>query len=126
MGTTARVTILGFLGGDPEVRYDRAGQAMVTLSVGTERYHAGESVTDWHRVACWRSEATFAQKYLAKGSPVFVEGTLAYRSFKDKRGVEVRLAEVLCSRLTWAGLRSASLNGTEAPSEGKPEPGADG
>lgn len=123
MGTTARVTILGFLGGDPETRYDRNKALMVTLSVGTERYHAGQTVADWHRVVCWGGEATFAEKYLAKGSPVFIEGTLAYRTFKDKHGVEIRLAEVLCSRLTWAGLRSGAAPQRSATKE---EPGADG
>jgi len=79
---TYQITIIiGNLGGDPEMRYTPAGQAVTSFSVATERKYtpkSGEAVkeTVWFRVSAWGKQAEPCNQYLRKGSKVLVEGRL--------------------------------------------------
>ncbi|MBK8989294.1 MAG: single-stranded DNA-binding protein [Chloroflexi bacterium] len=76
-----KITIVGNLGRDPEMRYLPDGTAVTSLNVATSRKYtdrAGKSVdeTTWFKVSVWNKQAENANQYLAKGSKVLVEGTL--------------------------------------------------
>lgn len=75
-----KVTIIGNLGRDPEMRFTPNGQAVTNLSVATNRTYEkdGEQVkeTTWFRVSAWGKQAEACNQYLKKGSLVYVEGRL--------------------------------------------------
>lgn len=76
-----KLLIVGYLGGDPEMRYTAQGAAVTSFSVATSRKWTGadgnqESETTWFRVSVWNKQAESCNQYLAKGSQVMVEGML--------------------------------------------------
>jgi single-strand DNA-binding protein len=90
-----KVTLIGNLGADPEVRSTAGGQRVATLSVATSRQWsnaAGErqEKTEWHRVVLWNTKfqqlADIAEKYVKKGDKVYVEGRIEYRTWEDREG----------------------------------------
>lgn len=99
MGSLNKAMIIGRLGTDPEVRYTQNNTAVATLSIATsERYRDrnGElqENTEWHRVVAWGRLAEISQKYLKKGSQVFVEGPIQTRSWEDQEGQKRYTTEI--------------------------------
>lgn len=100
-GYLNRVQLIGNLGRDPEVRSLQNGKQVVTMSIATAENwrdaHSGERVerTEWHRVVIWNEGVgKIAEKYLAKGAKVFVEGKLVTNRYADKNGVERYSTEI--------------------------------
>jgi single-strand DNA-binding protein len=90
-----KVTLIGNLGADPEVRSTSNGSRVATLSLATSRQwknQAGEKQekTEWHRVVLWNNKgynlADIAERYCKKGDKVYVEGSIEYRSWQDREG----------------------------------------
>jgi single-strand DNA-binding protein len=75
-----RITLVGNLGADPEMRYTPNGQAVTNFSLATNKTYKkdGENVkeTKWWRVSCWGQRAETANQYLKKGSKVLIEGRM--------------------------------------------------
>ena len=87
----AKIMMIGNLGRDPELRYTPQGTPVCDLSVAVSRRIKTENEienehTTWYRVTCWRRLAEIAAQYLAKGSPVYVEGTLSVDEWVDREG----------------------------------------
>jgi single-strand DNA-binding protein len=100
-GYLNRVQLIGNLGRDPEVRTTQGGKRLVTLSIATAESwrdaQSGDRVerTEWHRIVIWNEGlGTLAEKYLAKGSKIFLEGKLVTNKFTDNDGVERYSTEV--------------------------------
>ena len=115
-----KVLLLGHLGADPEIRYTTSGTPVVNVSLATNESYTnreGEKVekTQWHRLVFWRQLAEIAGQYLHKGSPIYVEGTLRYRTWTDNQEQERFTAEVEVRELSMLG--SSQSNGYE-PTEG--------
>ena len=94
-----KVTIVGNLGKDPEVRHLESGASVARFSVATnENYRdkQGEwhTQTEWHVVVVWRGLAEKAERELKKGSLVYIEGRLRTRSYQDSNGVEKSITEI--------------------------------
>lgn len=89
-GTINNVELLGWLGGDPELRVIASGAAICRFSVATKRFggqdEAGrrEIVTEWLSVEAWDKLAELCNSYLHKGSRVLVQGALRTDSWTDK------------------------------------------
>ncbi len=90
-----KVTLIGNLGADPEVRSTANGSRVATLSIATSRQwknQGGEKQekTEWHRVVLWNNKAStladIAERYCKKGDKVYVEGSIEYRSWQDREG----------------------------------------
>lgn len=100
-GSINKVILVGNLGRDPEIRMSAAGQKIAHLSVATSdtwRDKSGErqEKTEWHRVVIFNSNlADFSEKYLKKGSKVYVEGSLQTRKYTDASGQEKYTTEVI-------------------------------
>ena len=101
-GFLNRVTLIGNLGKDPEVRNTQGGDKIVSFSVATtESWNdrsSGErrEKTEWHRVVIFGNGlAGVAEKYLRKGSKVFVEGSLQTRKCTDQENVERYSTEIV-------------------------------
>jgi len=96
-----RVTLLGNVGKDPDVRYLDNGVAVAQFSLATtERGYTKEDGTqvpdrtEWHDIVAWRGLAQTIEKYVRKGDKLYVEGKLRHRSYDDKEGVRRRTTEV--------------------------------
>ena len=92
---TNKVTLVGRIGADPEIRTLQSGDRVVTFSVATEERwkdkQSGErkSKTEWHRVESFSpGDVKFCEEYIQKGDQVLVLGTIKYGKFTDKDGVE--------------------------------------
>ncbi len=100
-GSINKVTLVGNLGRDPEVRHSNAGQKIVHLSVATSetwKDKSGERQerTEWHRVVVFNANlGDFAERYLKKGSKVYVEGALQTRKYNDASGQERYTTEIV-------------------------------
>ncbi len=104
-GSVNKVILVGNLGRDPEIRFMQSGDKVVNLAVATsERWtdrQSGErrEKTEWHRVVVFdQNIADVAEKYLKKGSKVYLEGQLQTRKWTDQSGVEKYTTEVVLQR----------------------------
>jgi single-strand DNA-binding protein len=104
-GTVNKVILIGNLGRDPEVRQIQNGGRLVNLSLATSEQwtdrQSGErrEKTEWHRVVLFDDRLVdVAEKYLKKGSKVYIEGQLQTRKFQDQSGAERYMTEVVCQR----------------------------
>jgi single-strand DNA-binding protein len=104
-GSVNKVILVGNLGRDPEVRHTQDGSKIVHLSVATsERWRdrsSGENRerTEWHRVVIFNERlGEIAEKYLAKGRTVYLEGQLQTRKWTDQSGQERYTTEVVLQR----------------------------
>lgn len=110
-----KVTLIGHLGGDPEVRNLENGTAVGRFSLATnENYKDKEgnwqTMTDWHNVVVWRDLADRARTMLKKGSTVYVEGKISYRKYTDKDGVEKNLTDIVANTFRLLDKRESSGN----------------
>ena len=117
-----KVILIGNLGRDPEVRHTNDGRPIVNLSVATSEQWRDKSSgerrekTEWHRVVVFDEKiCEVAQKYLNKGSTVYLEGALQTRKWTDQQGVEKYSTEVVLQRfsgkLTMLGSRGSGGGG---------------
>ena len=111
-----KITIVGYLGRDPELRYTPQGTAVCNFSVATteKRKNArgeAEEHTIWFRVAAWGRQAEVAAEYLAKGRQVYVEGRLRLEEYTDREGNPRTSAEVNASDIHFLGQRGDAVNG---------------
>lgn len=99
-----RVTLLGNLGSDPTVRTTASGKTVASFSVATEESWkdgsgAWQKRTEWNKVVAWGPLAEEADKMLAKGRRVFVEGRLQSRKWTARDGQERETTEVVASAI---------------------------
>lgn len=105
-----RITLLGNVGGDPDVRILDGGVkvASFTLATTEKSYTKRDGTvmperTEWHNIVLWRGLADIADKYIRKGSKLYIEGPLRTRSYEDRNGVKQRIAEVYADNLELLG-----------------------
>ena len=105
MSSVNKVILIGTLGRDPESRFMQSGDKVVNMSIATsEKWkdrQTGErkEKTEWHRVVIFDpSIADIADKYLKKGSPVYLEGQLQTRKWTDQSGVEKFSTEIVLQK----------------------------
>jgi|WetSurMetagenome_2_1015567.scaffolds.fasta_scaffold23183_3 single-strand DNA-binding protein len=117
MASVNKAILIGNLGADPELRYTPTQQAVASFSLATtEKYKdkSGtlQSRTEWHNIVLWGRLAEIAQSYLKKGSPVYIEGRIQYRSYDDKNGVKKYRTEVVGQSIQLLGGRPSGGAGT--------------
>ncbi len=146
-----KVTLIGNLGNDPEVRSTTGGNRVATFSLATSRSwnDAGgtkQEKTEWHRCVVWNTKssqlADIVEKYVKKGDKLYVEGRIEYRQWQDKENqtrysTEINVRElIMLGGGSGGGARSASgefdaeANGgartrTTAPAKAKTGAGGD-
>ncbi len=125
MAGVNKVILIGNLGKDPEVRYLDNGVAVANFSLATtENYKNKEgervSQTEWHNIVLWRGLAEVAEKWLKKGSSVYVEGKIRTRKWEDKDGNTRYSTEILGDNMTMLGGKPSSETPVEvAPNTDK-------
>ncbi|HAU9066523.1 TPA: single-stranded DNA-binding protein [Escherichia coli] len=96
-----KVTLIGNLGQDPEIRCMQNGVTVANLSIATSETwrdkQSGEikENTEWHRVVIYNKQAEISRDFLCKGMQVYIEGTLRYRKWTDKDGEEHYTTEIV-------------------------------
>ncbi|MGE3435214.1 MAG: single-stranded DNA-binding protein [Blastocatellales bacterium] len=93
MASFNRITIVGYLGKDPEIRYTPDGQAVCNFSVATserrkDRSGEAQDITTWFKITLWGRRAEVANQYLSKGKHVYIEGTLRQEEWTDRDGLK--------------------------------------
>ncbi len=109
-GLKNKVTLIGNLGMDPELKEIDGGRKLAKVSLATNESYKnskGEKVTEtmWHNLVAWGKTAEFMGKYLQKGSEVVVEGKLINKNYTDKSGVKKYVTEVQVNDMLIVGSR---------------------
>lgn len=105
-GSLNRAQLIGNLGRDPEIRSTQAGKKIANFSIATseqwkDRDGEKKEKTSWHNIVCFNEHLTeIIEKYLHKGSKVFVEGALQTRKWTDNSGQERYSTEVVLQGFT--------------------------
>ena len=144
MPSLNKVFLIGNVGRDPEIRYldqgsAQAGQstkvATFTLAT-TDRYRdrSGElrENTEWHNLVLWRQLADLAERYVRKGSQIYVEGHIRTRSYTDQQGQKKFMTEIVADNVQLLGRREGEVDGyapaaqPAQPVQGSYQPAAQG
>ena len=123
-----RVTLIGNLGADPEVRKTASQQTVTQFSLATSESWVNkegerQEKTEWHRIVIWGKLAETCAKHLAKGRQVFIEGRLQTRSWETEQGQKRFTTEVIANQVLFLGRAPQSI-GKEDQQDGayKKEP----
>ncbi len=125
-----KVTLIGNLGADPEVRYIPSGGAVTTIGLATTRRwkdkQNGErrEATEWHRVVFFNRLAEIAGEYLKKGSQVYVQGRLQTRKWQDQAGQDRYTTEIIADEMHMLGSRSGGTGDFHGESNPPAKPGS--
>ena len=120
-----KVILVGNLGKDPEVRHLEGGAVVAKFPLATsETYKTkdGQRVdqTEWHNIVMWRGLAESAEKYLRKGSLVYIEGKIRTRSWDDKEGNKRFATEIVADTMTMLSSRKPDDSQHHNTAEQKP------
>ena len=125
-----KIILIGNLGQDPELRYTSSGVAVASFSMATSESWKDQDgnvqeKTQWHKLVAWRKLAEIVGEYLKKGSKVYVEGRIQYRSYDDKNGVKRDITEIVVDQMLMLDSKggsqtNASSAGTATPSVQQP------
>ncbi len=114
-----KVMLIGNLGADPEIRYTAAGAPVANVSLATaESWRDKDSgelreKTEWHRVVFFGKVAETIEKYVSKGSQIFIEGKLQTRKWQDKEGNDRYTTEIVASEMRMLGKRGENMTSTD-------------
>lgn len=116
-----KVILVGNVGRDPEIRHLDKGVAVANFSLATtENYTAktGEKVstTEWHNIVAWRQLAELSEKYIKKGSQLFIEGRIRTRAWDDKDGNKRYTTEIFADTIQLLGRREGQSEMPNQPS----------
>jgi single-strand DNA-binding protein len=122
-----RVILVGRLGRDPETRFTSSGQAVANVSLATDETYKDrngerQKRTEWHRLVIWGKQAEIAQKYLKKGTLIYVEGRIQSRQWDDKEGQKRTSFDIVVNNFRMLGGRGEGAPG--APREEAEAPAA--
>ncbi|MEQ8909017.1 MAG: single-stranded DNA-binding protein [Vicingaceae bacterium] len=106
-----KVILVGNLGKDPEVRHLENGASVANFPIATTETYKDKNgnrqeQTEWHNIVLWRGLAQVAEKYLNKGSQVYIEGKIRSRSWQDKEGNTRYTTEIVGDNMTMLGGRN--------------------
>ena len=103
MASINKVIIVGSLGRDPETRSNPSGDSVTRISVATSWKGKNEEQTEWHRIVMFGKLSEIADKYLRKGSQVYIEGRLQTSKFTGKDGIERYSTDIIASQMQMRG-----------------------
>jgi single-strand DNA-binding protein len=122
-----KIILIGNLGQDPELRYTSSGVAVASFSMATseswkDQDGNAQEKTQWHKCVAWRKLAEIVGEYLKKGSKVYIEGRIQYRSYDDKNGVKRDVTEIVVDQMLMLDSRGAGhANGGSSSSQPQPQ-----
>ena len=115
-----KVILVGNVGKDPDVRYldNNVTVANFTIATTERGYTAKDGQvypdkTDWHNIVAWRGLAQIIEKYVKKGSPLYVEGKLKTRTYDDKDGIKRYVTEIYAENIQMLGRKPEASSNDE-------------
>ncbi len=120
-----KVTLIGRLGADPEVKYMPSGGAVTNIGLATTRRwkdrQTGErrDETEWHRVSFFNRIAEVAGEYLRKGSLIYVEGRIRTRKWQDQNGQDRYSTEIIAEQMTMLDSKSGGTSHLDNEQQGQ-------
>jgi len=123
MAGVNKVILLGHLGADPEVKYLEGDKVVANLSLATSEAYQdrnGNRVeqTEWHDLELWDQQAKIAEKYLKKGSQIYVEGKIKSDKWTDEQGQNLKKMKIRVLSFTMVGGKPEGMATTPAPNTG--------
>ncbi|MFN0015369.1 MAG: single-stranded DNA-binding protein [Saprospiraceae bacterium] len=120
-----KVTLIGNLGGDPEVRRLEGGTPVARFSLATNESYKDkdgnfQTNTEWHNVVVWRDLAERAEKSLKKGVLVYVEGKITYRKYTTQEGQERYVTDIVANNFRMLERRESGQENRFPPAENAP------
>ena len=121
-----KAILVGNVGKDPEVRHLEGGISVAKFSLATSESYknkSGEQVknTEWHNIVAWRQLAELAEKYIRKGSQIYVEGKMTNRQYDDKEGNKRYINEIVADTIRLLGRKDDSSFPPVPNSPGRPQ-----
>ena len=118
-----KVLILGNTAAAPEVRHLDGGSVVANFRVATSEVFTDRSGnrterTEWHNIVCWRRLAEFAEKYIQKGTQVFIEGRITTRDYTDQTGQKRYRTEIVADNIQLTGRRQDNPNAPQGGYQG--------
>lgn len=118
-----RVTLIGRLGNNPEMRYTGGGMAVANFNVATsenwnDKSGQKQERTEWHRIVVWGKLAELCGQYLTKGRQCYIEGRLQTREWEDKTGAKRYTTEIVANQVQFLGSASAGAGASTGASAG--------
>ena len=121
-----KVTLIGRLGSDPEIRHTNNNTAVANFSLATSRKYNDKQtnelkeVTQWHRIVVWGKSAEACGKYLTKGKQVYVEGELNYRQWDDQNGQKRYATDIVAREIKFLGSSGQTQGQGQGQSQSAP------
>ena len=117
-----KVILVGRLGRDPESRFTASGQAVCNFSLATDRSYKDrngqtQKQTEWHKIVVWGKLAEICQKYLKKGSQIFIEGRIQSRQWDDQQGQKRTSFEIVANEMRMLGSRAEASTAAHSSDE---------
>lgn len=105
-----KVTLVGNVGNDPEVRYVSENIPVATFRLATSETFTGKTGekvtnTEWHNIVLWRGLAKVVESYIKKGALVYIEGKITYRSY-EKDGQKLYFTEIVADQMKMLGKKA--------------------
>ncbi|MCM1369800.1 MAG: single-stranded DNA-binding protein [Candidatus Amulumruptor caecigallinarius] len=102
-----KVILLGYVGADPEIRYPEKDRPIAFVSLATNDKYANSpaEITEWHKLVMGGENALLAERYIRKGTRLYVEGRLKSREYEDKFKVRRRVTEIIVDKIEMLGRR---------------------
>ena len=119
-----KVILVGTLGADPELRQTNSGSSVCNMRIATNDWRrdgvTNERVetTEWHNIVLFKRLAEVAEKYLKKGSQVYIEGKLRTRKWQDRDGNNRYSTEVIANDMQLLGARGSGSGGYASEGQG--------
>ena len=93
-----KVILLGYVGNDPEIRYPEKDKPIAFLSLATnETTGKGVEITEWHRLVFFGDNANIVERYVRKGTQLYIEGKLSTREYEDRMKITRKRTEIIVS-----------------------------
>ncbi|MCE1198407.1 MAG: single-stranded DNA-binding protein [Marinilabiliales bacterium] len=117
-----KVILIGNAGKDPEIRHLDSNVSVATFSLATSEVYtnkAGEKVTqtEWHNIVCWRNLATLAEKFIRKGSQLYVEGRIRSRTYDANDGTKKTAYEIYADEVRLLDRKPGNSAAPEVPAQ---------
>ncbi|MDD5572030.1 MAG: single-stranded DNA-binding protein [Bacteroidales bacterium] len=122
MAGVNRVILIGNLGKDPEVRHLENNVKVASFPMATSETYKNKdgqkvTTTEWHNIVVWRNLAEIAEKYLHKGSQVYLEGKLRTRTWTDKENNKRYITEIIGDSFIMLGSKKEDTSGEHPASD---------